>query len=361
MKGQINGLQHIGIGTTNLVSTWKWMKEYFGYDIPMFDSVAEAPLMDLYTNNKTVNKRAAMIYNLQGGTAIELVELRSTTPRKPDFEVQLGDLGIFNCQIKVCSDRFNDVANEFIKAELFQTSDILQDGLGRRILNLSSPENLHFQLIESDDFFKKGTQNTAGVCGCSIGCSDIDKSKKFYAALGYDEVILETEGVFDDLKGFPGGDSQFKRSILQQKHPIKGAFSKIIGTTQIELLQVQDRTPKPIFKDRIWGDPGFIHLGFDVRGMKQIEKQLGYSGYNFTCDSSDQHHMGKTHVHCTYLEDPDGTLIEFTEVYKMPIIEKMGIFLRLSSRNPDKSIPSWLLKMSRFARIKDNYWERNPK
>ena len=71
----------------------------------------------------------------------------------------------------------------------------------------------------------------------------------------------------------------------------------------------------------------FLHLGFDVRGMVALGEDLAKAGFGFTCDTKTRSTWGgTTRVHCTYIEDPDGTLIEMIEVYKIPIIEKLGIF-----------------------------------
>jgi len=110
---------------------------------------------------------------------------------------------------------------------------------------------------------------------------------------------------------------------------------------------------KFIIKD-FRGDIGFVHLGFDVRNMKALGEKLKLEGHEFTCDSEDVLSMGEnTRVHCTYCEDPDGTLIEMIEVYKIPIIEKLGIYLNVEKREPTKPLPNWMLKALRFTRIKD--------
>ena len=92
--------------------------------------------------------------------------------------------------------------------------------------------------------------------------------------------------------------------------------------------------------------------------MDQVERNLSAIGHPFTCDSSNGLHMGKTRVHCTYVEDPDGTLIELIEVYKIPLMEKWGLFLNVEKRDPLKPLPNWMLKTMRFSRVKDDYWEK---
>jgi hypothetical protein len=104
----------------------------------------------------------------------------------------------------------------------------------------------------------------------------------------------------------------------------------------------------------MWGDIGFVHLGFDVRGMGDLEKELEANGFPFTCDTNDPLTMGdSTRVHCTYIEDPDGTLIELIEVFRVPIIEKLGLFMNVEKRDPKKPLPNWMLKAMQFSRIKD--------
>ena len=77
------------------------------------------------------------------------------------------------------------------------------------------------------------------------------------------------------------------------------------------------RSPQKIYENRLWGDTGFVHLGFDVRNMKALGERLSTAGFGFTCDTKDVLSMGEsTRVHCTYCEDPDGTLIEMIEVCK---------------------------------------------
>jgi hypothetical protein len=80
---------------------------------------------------------------------------------------------------------------------------------------------------------------------------------------------------------------------------------------------------------------------------------LKTKGFGFTCDSNDALDMGTTKVHCTYIEDPDHTWLELIEVFKVPIIEKWGIFLNVEKRDPLKPLPDFMLKALRFSRIKD--------
>lgn len=56
--------------------------------------------------------------------------------------------------------------------------------------------------------------------------------------------------------------------------------------------------------------------------------------------------------HFSYKEDPDGSLIEYVETYKVPIIKKLGWCLNLKKRNPEKPLPDWIVRCLSFSRVK---------
>jgi hypothetical protein len=70
------------------------------------------------------------------------------------------------------------------------------------------------------------------------GCFDIEKSKAFYAdILGYDTVVYDKEGVFDDFKNLPSGSNKVRRVLLKHSKPKVGAFSQLLGESKIELVK----------------------------------------------------------------------------------------------------------------------------
>jgi hypothetical protein len=63
--------------------------------------------------------------------------------------------------------------------------------------------------------------------------------------------------------------------------------------------------------------------------------------------------MGEAAGRFSYTEDPDGTLIEFIESYKLAIMKKWGWYLDMRKRRPEKQLPRWMLKSLAFGRVKD--------
>jgi hypothetical protein len=114
---------------------------------------------------------------------------------------------------------------------------------------------------------------------------------------------------------------------------------------------------RKIYEGRFWGDPGFIHLCYDIREMDNLKNQCLEKGHPFTVDSKKSHQgnsfdMGEAAGHFSYIEDPDGTLIEFVETHKMAILKKFGWYLDLRKRDPHKALPKWMLRTLSFSRIK---------
>lgn len=352
MYKRINGLQHIGVAVQNMDASLAFYRKFFGLNIPFFDSVQPAPLMKYYTRGETITKRASMVMNLQGGCAIEVIQPTSFQPIKARFDVQMGDLGILATQIRT---RDIEVSYKFCKQQHAPgLSEIGRDALNRPTFFITDPDGLWWQFVQDQQQYSKGKHHSGGVLGCTVGVSDVDKAMGLYAALlGFDKVESDQTSRFIDWQSLPGGQSEFRRVVLSQSNQPGGGFAKVTGKTYLELVQARNHQGRRLFDNRIWGDTGFVHIGLDVKGMKALGRDLQLAGFGFTCDSNDALSMGNTKVHCTYIHDLDHTLIELIEVYKVPILEKYGIYLNVEKRDPLKPLPDLMLKALRFSRIKD--------
>ena len=353
MKKIISGIQQIGIGVSNVHEAFKWYRQNFGMDVPVFDEAAEAGLMLPYTGGKPQKRHAILAINMKGGGGFEIWQYTSRTPQPAAFEIQLGDYGMFAARIKT-SDVKATFEN-FKSKKLNVISEVCTAPNGDEHFFIKDPYGNIFDIVKGDDWFGKGTQLTGGAAGCMIGVSDIERSKKFYAEiLGYDQVIYDKEGTFDDLKNLPSGTNKVRRVLLAHSQPRAGSFSKLLGSSKIELIKIYDRQPRKMFEDRFWGDLGYIHLCFDINGMDEIQRQCNALGHPFTVDTANSFDMGEAAGRFSYIEDPDGTLIEFVETHKIPILKKIGWYLDLKKRNPEKPLPNWMLKAMGLNRVKDN-------
>jgi catechol 2,3-dioxygenase-like lactoylglutathione lyase family enzyme len=350
-KPTIAGIQQVGVGIPNVHESFKWYATHFGMDIPIFEEAAEANLMLPYTGGKPHMRHAILAINLKGGGGFEIWQYTSRKPEPCSFELQLGDLGFYCAKMKT-----SDVKGsyDFLKSKNVNlVSEIVKDPNGNDSFYLRDPWSNLFQVVKSDSWFGKGMQLTGGPAGMIVGVSDIEKSKKFYAdILGYDTVVYDKQGSFDDLKNLPSGTQKVHRVLLKHSKPRSGAFSKLLGASEIELVKTLERTPKKIFENRFWGDQGFIHLCFDISNQKAMKVVCAEKGYPYTIDSGEKFDMGEAAGHFSYIEDPDGALIEFVETKKIPIMKKLGWYLDLRKRDASKPLPDWMLKVLKFNRVK---------
>jgi catechol 2,3-dioxygenase-like lactoylglutathione lyase family enzyme len=347
----ISGIQQIGVGNNDVYGTFRWYHQHLGMDIRIFDEAAEAALMLPYTGGEVRARHAILAINMQGGGGLEIWQYTSRTPEAPAFQLQLGDLGIhimtFKC--KNVADTY-----QWMKSKGVQLlGDILTRPDGSEHFYL---KDLHGNLVEvvpSDNWFSKNNSFTGGVYGCTIGVSNIEKAREVYSdILGYDKVLYDKTGSFEDFAVLDGGQHQFRRVLLTHSQPRTGAFSQLLGNSEIELVQVLDRQPHKIFENRLWGDLGYIHLCFDINGMAAMRQLCESKGRPFTCDSSDSFDMGEAAGHFSYIEDPDGTLIEFVETHKVPILKKLNWYMDLRKRDPKKALPGLMVRALGFNRVK---------
>ena len=357
MKGyQIGGIQQIGIGVKNFEEAWNWYIKVFGMDCRIFEEEAEANIMLPFTRGKPRRRHAALAMNLQGGSGFEIWQHTGKVPEQIKEEIMIGDLGILICKMKV--KEIDNAYSFFKKNNIALLCQPVMDPAGKKTFFLKDPFGNVFQMVEGTSWFMNEKKVGGGCCGAVIGVTDLDRSRAVYSdILGYDEVVYDSTGTFPDLMSLEGGNNSFRRVLLKRSQPFSGYFSRMAGESEIELVSLIGKTGRRIYRDRMWGDPGFIHLCFDIRGMDELKKYSTGAGFPFAVDSKlskegSSFDMGEAAGHFAYIEDTDGVLIEFVETHKIPILKKLGWYIDLRKRHSYNPLPDWILKMLRFSKVK---------
>ena len=348
----ISGIQQVGIGVADVTVAFRWYMKAFGCDIKILDDDGVAERMLPYTGGKPQPRHAILAINLRGGGGFEIWQPKGRPLRYLDEKPRIGDIGIFACKVKSTDiERAYHHIKNTDGAVL--TDKIETNPAGKKHFFLYDPYGNLFEIEEDTYVFSKVDKPTGGVNGVLIGVSDIEKSAGFYGKLlGYELVEYDETGIFDDLQQVNGGDKRLRRMMLKPSAPLQGPLCELMGNSHIELIQTIDVQPVKLYENRWWGDPGFIHLCFDIRGMDDIQKAAEALGHPFVCDSGADFQMGEADGHFTYVEDPDGTLIEFVETFKIPILKRFGIYLHLKNRNDQKPLPRYITKSLRFLKVK---------
>lgn len=360
----ISGIQQVGIGVSQVQEAFQWYRLHFGMDVPIFEEAAVAGLMLPYTGGQPQARHAILALNMQGGGGMEIWQYTGRTPVPPAFRPQLGDLGIGIAKIK-CRDVwacFHDLRKQGVT----MLTNPAPRPDGEEHFYVEDPWGNPFEVVAAHDWFSTDSGSwlfpggrprrlTGGIYGAVVGVSDMERSIDFYSkVLGYSTVVYDQTGEFGDWQAVAGSFEHYRRVLLRHPERRKGPFSRLLGDTEIELVQALDRVPRKIFENRFWGDLGYIHLCFDITGMNEMKAHCAALGHPFTVDSSGSFDMGEAAGYFSYIEDPDGTLIEFVETHKIPILKKISWYLDLRGRsNPASPLPLWMLRALGLGRVKE--------
>ncbi len=347
----INGIQQIGIGVADVKEVFNWYRRYLGFDILVFKDENSASLMTRYTNHKVEDRIAYLSLNMAGGGGLEIWQFKNRVPQALDKDISLGDLGIHIMKLR--TDAISVTHQRLQTLSLSLLSEIYQKESQSPFFYFKDPWGNAVQVVQDTYRYANTKVNCGGVLGAVLGVSNIDVSIEFYhKLLGYDIVVFDEKKVFKDFENFSNGAEKFRRVLLKRSCVKKGGFGALLGPSEIELVQSMHRKPEKIFKNRLWGDLGYIHLCFDLRGMTQHRADAQSIGFPFTVDSAESFDMGDAAGHFSYVEDPDGTLLEFVETHKVPIIKKLGVSIEMKKRSTVKPLPRWLVKSLKIHRVK---------
>jgi catechol 2,3-dioxygenase-like lactoylglutathione lyase family enzyme len=347
----ITGIQQAGIGVVDAAAAKYLYRDLFGMKALIFEDEAVASLMTRYTGKKEHSRHAILSLNMSGGGGFEIWQFTSREAQKAMGEQWLGDLGIFALKIKARDVR---AAHRFFSGrENVELTPVMPAPDDRPHFWMIDPLGNRFEIVEGDEWFKKDKSICGGVVGAVIGVSDMENAIHFYKdLLGIKEVIYKgTAPMIDTPCRHPSGQA-YSRVLLKKELSGKGAFSKLLGSVQIELVEAKERVPQKLFENRYWGDCGFIHLCFDVLQMDLLKARFENGGYSFSVDSQNSFEMGSASGRFCYVEDPDGTLIELVETHKVPIFKKLGLNLDLTKRDTDKPLPNWMIGLLGLNRIR---------
>ena len=342
----ISCIQQVGVGTVDFRRSWNWLIQMFGAETKILEDDTVAERMLPYTGNQPQKRHACIAVNVQGGGGFEIWQYSEREPLNAKFEIGIGEIGIFGAKVK-CTD-----VRAFRKQLLEhwnRCGEVEQLPDGTLCLYVQDLYGNLYQLVEDKHVFIRNGRLTGGVVGAMVGVTDMKASMRFYGdILGYDTVVYDQTDIFKDWKMWHRGTEQYRRVLLRRSKKTEGAFSELFGESTIELVQAIDRVPKKIYEGRYWGDPGFIQLCFDVTGMQALGKFCAKKGRPFTVDScpdGEVFNMGEAAGHFTYIEDPDGTLIEFVETHKIPVVKKLNWYLDLRKRDRRKPLPKFLFRL----------------
>lgn len=347
MPEYITGIQQVGIGVANATEAKYLYRDLFGMSTLVFDDKAAANLMTRYTGSQVYQRRAILTMNMNGGGGFEIWQFTNRIPSVAEHDFIEGAPGINAVKIKAYN--IHAAHKHLSKYPDLKLSAIALNPRGESLFQVTDTYANRFQVVEGHDWFKRNNFCMGGVTGAVIGVRDMEK-----AILFYQKILGNAELIYDitephQTKDFSGG---LRKVLLRKELSASGAFSRLLGGIDIELVQAVNADYDHLFKNRYWGDCGFIHLCFDVVNMDALKQLLQQDGYPFTVDSAASFAMQDTSGRFCYVEDPDGTLIELVQTHRVPVLKKIGWYINLTNRKSNKPLPNWMVAMLGLNKVK---------
>lgn len=345
MSKIIYGIQQVGVGVKDANEAFRWYAKYLGADLMVFDDHNVAEDMAPYMGGQGRAKHAILAMNHNGGGGYEIWQFSEREPQPAAFDILLGDTGVNFMTVKS-----HNVQQAYQKltgsgATLLTEPNAGQDG--KAAFFFTDPYGNLIQVKHADNWFSKKNGPFGAVYGVGIGVSDIDTALPFYSGvLGYSKIAYD---YVDESQPDAG---RLRRVLLRMEQYPTGGFSPLLGESELELIQALDRQPRKIFENRYWGDLGYIHVCFDTRNIQDLIEECAAAGFPFTVQSDPNFEMGDTNGAWGYLEDADGSLVEFVEAHKVPLVKALNWSIKLKGRDPHKPLPNWLLKAMATKRVK---------
>ncbi|HEX6022048.1 MAG TPA: VOC family protein [Solirubrobacter sp.] len=144
---------------------------------------------------------------------------------------------------------------------------------------------------------------TTGVDHIGVGVSDMDRSTRFWAELGFTDVAFDYSG---PLQGLPGHDVDARVVMLRPARPT------VLGPAAVKLVQTS--APPPMPEGMAWGEPGVCEVCIHVKDQARLYERLVANGHTGLMEPNESPlDPYGTMCSLSYVADPDGTKIELIE------------------------------------------------
>jgi catechol 2,3-dioxygenase-like lactoylglutathione lyase family enzyme len=148
-----------------------------------------------------------------------------------------------------------------------------------------------------------------GVDHIGVGVSDMEASLRFYAELGFTDVVFDHTGELGGLETVSGHPSTSARVVY-----LRSAYPTVLGRAGIKLVQLTSRAQAPLPEGFAYGEPGICEVCIHVKGYENFHEKLMAAGHKQLMEPNDQIlEPYDTHCGLSYVEDPDGAKLEFIE------------------------------------------------
>jgi catechol 2,3-dioxygenase-like lactoylglutathione lyase family enzyme len=320
----INAIQHVGIGVQNRDISFDFYNNALGFSVLMSKSTDNCSgMLPVLGNDETRN--VAIALNPHGGALVEIFQYVSRPPVPIPKNVDFTYNGFLYYGLKVKNLKKSlDIIKKHGGSSVTSSMDFSpMKNRGWKTAVFTDPDGIFGILIEypeSNVGYGNGIPRIGGIEYTAIGVSNLKDSVDFYSnILGYDKLLYTYEGSCSEWDTLFGEGRKIKRALLMKSEKAQGQFKHFLRGGMIELIQVEGNRKKHNFDGRKWGDIGFMELCFDVTDIHSTVDEIKNKGIPITVPPHRQNMGLGTSAEFAYIYDPDGSLIEFADIDKLPV------------------------------------------
>lgn len=280
VESMFKGVNHIGIGVSDMDNSIKFYGENLGFTKIMFDYTGYIPGIEKMTNKTETEGRVVMLKNKNispmGLGMIKLVQLipPGSASKMPEG-MYWGEIGVSEICLhghRVPEIFYDIVIEKGCKALMPAISCTLPPyDTNVDLCYIADPDGGKIEILEWKDIWSGIRTEPAveGVNHVAFGVSNIEKSTAYYKSLGFTETLFDFDGYFDAFAIWFPKLVKMKERILANYH---GA--------SIELVE---QTPPSEDLKGEWGRIGPMEFSIEVDNIDTAFEFLHNNGINFVC------------------------------------------------------------------------------
>lgn len=306
----MRGVDHVGIGVVDMDRALGFYRSALGFTEVLFDYTGVLPGLDELCRHAEPRARVAMLASgcptPLGAGRIKLVQLlgQGGTPEMPPG-LAWGEVGI--CEVCVHAHDVTTVHGELVSAhgcvslmDPLQTS-VTPFDVSVELGYVADPDAGKIEILEWTGLWRSppAAPRLEGVNHVAFGVRDMATTREFYRRLGFEHVVLESDGYFEPMR--PWYQGRMPRQHIVLVLPGQGAG--------IEPVRLHPEAPDC---RGAYGHAGPMEFAIGVTNLDRSYSELTAVGVRFHCGPQVVD-VGTGEWRYAYFEDPDGLFVSLVE------------------------------------------------
>ncbi len=303
------GVEHIGLGVSEIEASRSFYAD-LGFTEVAFEYSGSLPGMERVAGRAGVEARILVLRNPRatalGLGSIKLVHVTDeAVPPMPEG-MAWGEPGVCEICVHVRDQAsfYRWLTEERSCKSLMEPveADLTPDDVPVSLSYVADPDEGKIELIEwpSLDAGWPGESGPQGVNHVAFGVASIERSRDFWAALGFKASLFESDGYFEPMHPWYPGPAPRQRMML------------LMNPRGAGLEPVEHIPPSPDMRGD-WGHLGPMEFGVGVSNLDLAVAGLRSEGVELLCDPQALEAEDGGVLRYAYFVDPDGLFVYLTE------------------------------------------------